>query len=188
MIKEKTEQLFDCRFIVDYEITDIARAVSNFRSEWSIDTSRQDYGNSQRETSCFWLVDIEPPKNSNSRKDSRIALKNESNLITKQLFSIIESLEVISNGKVGKALLARLTPHSQVYPHKDRGLLFECSRRFHIPITTNDQSYITVGATKLNMRQGECWEINNCATHSAQNLGKTDRVHLIVDIILNEYM
>jgi hypothetical protein len=35
------------------------------------------------------------------------------------------------------------------------------------------------------MKLGECWEVNNAKIHGCYNLGKTDRVHLMVDIINN---
>jgi hypothetical protein len=39
-----------------------------------------------------------------------------------------------------------------------------------------------VGEDKRNLKLGEIWEINNDKKeHSVDNLGETDRIHLIVD-------
>jgi hypothetical protein len=179
MIEEKIKNLFDFRYIKTFEVKDIADTVASFSNEWFIDTSRQDNGISQRETFVFWIADT---------KDRVLTIKNEFHKVTNQIFPIIDSLEKRANGVVARALLAKLEANSQVYPHKDSGRIFESGRRFHVPIITNNQSYITVNDVQLHMMQGECWEINNCAKHSAKNLGQTDRVHLIVDVILKEYL
>ena len=38
------------------------------------------------------------------------------------------------------------------------------------------------------MKVGECWEINNSLLHSVENNGKTERIHLLVDILPNKFI
>jgi hypothetical protein len=57
------------------------------------------------------------------------------------------------------------------------------TRRYHIPLITNDLSMFTNGDTVLHMGVGECWEINKSNLHSVTNPGEEDRIHLIVDMI-----
>jgi hypothetical protein len=38
------------------------------------------------------------------------------------------------------------------------------------------------------MYEGECWEINNMQYHEVINDSEEDRIHLIIDIIPNEYI
>ena len=40
----------------------------------------------------------------------------------------------------------------------------------------------TVNGETVNMKEGECWEINNQRPHSVLNDSDIDRVHLLVDI------
>ena len=38
------------------------------------------------------------------------------------------------------------------------------------------------------MQEGQCWEINNAKNHSVENNGTTDRIHLLIDIMPNEFI
>jgi hypothetical protein len=89
------------------------------------------------------------------------------------------------NGKIMRALLVKLTAGKSIRPHVDVvGFSLSIGRRIHIPIQTNDDCFFTVGDDKRNLKLGEMWEINNDKKmHSAENLGQTDRIHLIVDWI-----
>ena len=59
------------------------------------------------------------------------------------------------------------------------------SRRHHVPIITSEQTLFGVGTEKINMLEGECWEINNTRFHSVENDSDIDRVHLLIDIMPN---
>lgn len=87
------------------------------------------------------------------------------------------------NGKIMRALLVKLTAGTSIPPHVDTvGFSLVLCRRIHIPIQTNDECIFTVSNEKRNLKVGEVWEINNDKqTHSVDNFGKTDRVHLMVD-------
>lgn len=84
--------------------------------------------------------------------------------------------------------LLRLASGSIIKPHKDYRLGYEDDNfRIHIPITTNrDVSFILDGH-KLTMNPGECWYTNVNFTHSVSNDGKTDRVHLVIDLERNDW-
>jgi hypothetical protein len=88
-------------------------------------------------------------------------------------------------GKIMRALLVKLTAEKSIRPHVDIvGFSLVVCRRIHIPIQTNDDCFFTVGDDRRNLKLGEVWEINNDKKrHSVDNLGKTDRIHLIVDWI-----
>jgi aspartyl/asparaginyl beta-hydroxylase (cupin superfamily) len=89
------------------------------------------------------------------------------------------------NGKIMRALLVKLTAGKSIRPHVDTvGFSLVVGRRIHIPIQTNDDCFFTVGGDRRNLKLGEMWEINNDKKeHSVENLGETDRIHLIVDWI-----
>lgn len=87
------------------------------------------------------------------------------------------------NGKIMRALLVKLMAGTSIPPHVDTvGFSLVLCRRIHIPIETNEECIFTVSDEKRNLKVGEVWEINNDKQrHSVDNLGKTDRVHLMVD-------
>lgn len=99
--------------------------------------------------------------------------------------SLVEKLEVKFNGMAGLIIYARLPPDKKITPHADPGFYLSIVHRIHIPIFTNDECYFELDKTKVHMKEGYVYEINNLMLHSAINNGKSDRIHLIVDIIPN---
>jgi hypothetical protein len=60
--------------------------------------------------------------------------------------------------------------------------------RLHIPITTNEGVSITLDGQRLVMKPGELWYLDVQRVHSARNAGDTDRVHLVLDLVVNDYL
>ncbi|MGE9314953.1 aspartyl/asparaginyl beta-hydroxylase domain-containing protein [Niabella sp. CJ426] len=76
-----------------------------------------------------------------------------------------------------------------IKPHRDRELAFEMGEaRLHFPIITNPDVAFFVEDNRLNMQAGECWYINANLTHQVHNNGNTDRVHLVVDCLVNDWL
>lgn len=83
----------------------------------------------------------------------------------------------------------RLTPGSEIKPHKDYDLVFwDGFVRLHIPIITNDKVEFLLEGEAINMQEGECWFADFSKTHSVANRGKTDRVHLVIDCQVNDWL
>lgn len=83
----------------------------------------------------------------------------------------------------------RLTPGSVIQPHRDPDLVFwDGIARLHIPITTHDQVVFTLEDTHLPMQPGECWYADFSRTHSVANHGHTDRIHLVIDVAVNDWL
>ena len=61
-------------------------------------------------------------------------------------------------------------------------------KRHHIPIVTNDEVWFYVDGEKKNLKTGEIWEIDNTKLHKVENLSNKDRVHVIVDILPNDFL
>jgi hypothetical protein len=106
-------------------------------------------------------------------------------LFEEEILKIEEKIKLSTgeNGKIMRAILVNLTAGKSIVPHVDTvGLTLVLCRRIHIPIQTNESCFFTVGDDKRNLKLGEIWEINNDKKeHSVDNLGETDRIHLIVD-------
>lgn len=86
------------------------------------------------------------------------------------------------------ARLMRLTPGSLIKPHRDHDLAAECgTARVHIPITTNPGVDFRLNDIPVDMRPGEAWYLRLMDTHSVANRGITDRVHLVIDCVVNDW-
>jgi Aspartyl/Asparaginyl beta-hydroxylase len=85
--------------------------------------------------------------------------------------------------------LMRLTPGSVIKPHRDHDLAAEWgAARIHIPITTNPDVEFLLNGTPLAMAPGEAWYLRLADEHAVANRGTTDRVHLVIDCIVDNWL
>src|SRR5690606_20594273 len=59
--------------------------------------------------------------------------------------------------------------------------------RIHIPITTNSEVHFFINSEEVKMLAGECWYGNFNLPHRVRNVGKTDRIHLVMDCLRNDW-
>jgi hypothetical protein len=60
--------------------------------------------------------------------------------------------------------------------------------RLHFPVFTNPQVDFFLDNTRLEMHEGECWYINANLPHRVANKGNNDRIHLVIDCKVNEWL
>jgi quercetin dioxygenase-like cupin family protein len=85
--------------------------------------------------------------------------------------------------------LMRLAPGSRIHEHSDHDLAAEWSHaRLHIPITTNDRVDFRLNGTRVDMTPGSVWYLRLADPHSVINAGTTDRVHLVIDAVVNPWL
>ena len=85
--------------------------------------------------------------------------------------------------------LLNLKAGSIIKKHKDIGLCFEQGEaRLHFPIFTNSSVRFMVDEQIVDMHEGECWYINANRLHEVANYGTADRVHLVIDCQVNEWL
>lgn len=85
--------------------------------------------------------------------------------------------------------LMRLAPGSIIKEHRDHDLAAEWgAARIHIPIVTNDDVEFLVNRVPVAMEPGSAWYLRLSDPHSVANRGITDRVHLVIDCIANDWL
>jgi hypothetical protein len=85
--------------------------------------------------------------------------------------------------------LLRMGPGTVIKPHRDHTLSFEDAEvRLHIPIITNESVEFISDGERLDMEEGECWYVNASLPHSVANHGTTDRIHLVIDCKVNDWL
>jgi hypothetical protein len=85
--------------------------------------------------------------------------------------------------------LMNLPAGSIIKQHTDPELSFEQGEaRFHFPVVTNDQVDFRVENKRVIMPMGSSWYINANLPHSVSNLGISDRIHLVVDCRVNQWV
>lgn len=81
-----------------------------------------------------------------------------------------------------------LAAGAHIKPHRDHGLNYENgSLRLHIPIKTNADVEMIIENDRFIMKEGECWYVNFGLKHAVENNSPSERVHLIIDCLANEW-
>jgi hypothetical protein len=85
--------------------------------------------------------------------------------------------------------LMRLTPGSVIKEHHDNDLAFEQGMvRIHIPVVTNDGVDFRLNGQRCVMAAGSSWYLRLSDPHSVANRGTADRVHLVIDAVVDDWV
>ena len=87
------------------------------------------------------------------------------------------------------ARLLKLASGSSIREHRDYELSFEEGEiRLHIPIVTGPDVEFALAGRPIVMAAGECWYLNLNLPHRVTNRDHADRVHLVVDCVVNDWL
>lgn len=76
-----------------------------------------------------------------------------------------------------------------IKPHTDKELCFEKGEaRLHFPLKTNPMVGFYIEDERIRLNEGECWYINANLMHSVFNRGNADRIHLVIDCRVNDWL
>ena len=85
--------------------------------------------------------------------------------------------------------LLKLSAGSIIREHQDYDLGYESGEvRIHVPVLTNPQVEFYLDNKRIVMNSGECWYLDLHRPHRVYNRGSTDRIHLVVDCVLNDWL
>ena len=84
--------------------------------------------------------------------------------------------------------LMRLTPGSAIKEHSDHDLAAEEGvARIHVPVLSNDGVEFHLNRVPVAMKPGETWYLRLADPHSVTNGGDADRVHLVIDVVVDDW-
>lgn len=87
------------------------------------------------------------------------------------------------------ARLMRLGAGSRINEHRDPDLDVEAGTvRLHIPVRTNPAVDFRVNGTRVTMAAGSVWYLKLSDPHRVTNGGATERVHLVIDALVNDWL
>ena len=85
--------------------------------------------------------------------------------------------------------LLKLKARSNILEHRDYKLGFEDGEmRLHIPVVTNPAVAFFLNGERVPMQAGETWYVNVNLPHRVDNASDTDRIHLVMDCVVNEWL
>ena len=85
--------------------------------------------------------------------------------------------------------LLKLGAGAIIKEHKDADLCYEKGEvRIHIPIITDPLVEFILDQERMFPKAGECWYMNFNLPHSINNFSDHDRVHLVIDAEVNDWV
>lgn len=112
--------------------------------------------------------------------------ENNANMIR---FASVNALVDSLQCPVMSVRFLNLQAGAKIKPHRDHDLAFEMGEaRLHFPITTSEFVEFYLDSQLLKMGEGECWYINANLEHEVENKGETDRIHLVIDCKVNDWL
>ncbi|EON77005.1 hypothetical protein ADIS_2548 [Lunatimonas lonarensis] len=164
---------FNFKFLGAIEVAGIGGKLGSL--DWGYFTHRQKVHEVHKETLTVPLLF--------DQGFSKINLYKDFGQFMRELEPVKKILsETLGKGYLQFALLVNLPAGKQVLRHVDLADGFKLFSRVHIPIQTNENCFFEVDGEVIHMKAGEVWEINNSEKpHAVQNLGDTDRIHLLLD-------
>lgn len=98
--------------------------------------------------------------------------------------SIVEFVQTLfPDFKMVRGEIVNLTSGKSLTPHIDVHWFHKESKRIHIPIISNAESFLTFEGRQYQLISGKVYEINNRIMHSGFNHGTTDRIHVVIDLM-----
>lgn len=85
--------------------------------------------------------------------------------------------------------LLKLNAGSVIKEHRDAELNFERGEiRLHIAVCTHPDVEFLLDKERVNLQEGECWYMNFNLPHSIHNKSAVNRVHLVIDAVVNDWV
>ncbi|MBV9346158.1 MAG: aspartyl/asparaginyl beta-hydroxylase domain-containing protein [Gammaproteobacteria bacterium] len=92
----------------------------------------------------------------------------------------------------GRMRILRLAPGCVIGEHRDVGAEVGCLAfgqvRLHVPIITNDRVTFFVGGERIRMQAGRLYYVNFSKRHYVRNDGAEARIHLVMDLKVNDWL
>ena len=90
---------------------------------------------------------------------------------------------------VKSARLLKLGAGARIIEHRDYNLSLDDGEvRLHVAITTGPLVDFYLNGERIVMNPGECWYINANLPHKVDNRGSSDRVHLVMDCKVDDWL
>ena len=91
--------------------------------------------------------------------------------------------------ELNSARLLSLAPGAVIKHHRDYGLGPEDGEvRIHIPIQTHELVHFYLEEQRVPMAEGQAWFLNFNRFHRVDNFSPVNRIHLVVDCVMNAWL
>lgn len=164
----------------NYELTELLLKFEKllYEHDWS-KLQLQRSGPLEGSSVIFHQLYFPVEQNINDIKYDPIDLKLQN--ISYELINSV--MQLFPNYTILKGEISTCMPGVEQRTHVDPRVFHRFSKRLHLPIITNDFSFLEVDNTQYHLEKYNIYEFNNLKPHRSLNLGNTIRTHIIIDII-----
>ncbi len=181
----ETEIIRYARLPVSYDLAPLQQEVARLASGWKPHFNERHYNGE------WTVLPLRSPGGSEDTIVPDLMMNNTSYEDT-PLMELCPSAKKLTDQfrcEILSARLLNLKKGAVIKAHVDAELAFERGEaRLHFPVFTNDQVEFYVEDDRVIMQEGECWYINAKRKHRVANLGDTDRIHLVIDMKVNDWL
>lgn len=104
-------------------------------------------------------------------------------------FTSVKKLLATINCPLLAVRFLNLQAGAVIKQHRDIELAFEKGEaRLHFPVITNPAVEFYCEDERVYLKEGECWYLNANLPHRVSNNSDTDRIHLVVDCTVNDWL
>ena len=98
----------------------------------------------------------------------------------REFFELVE--EHFKGAELGFNMVSKVIPKQVIPLHTDQHD-HDCKTRVHIPLITDPHAYFYTGGEFFHMGVGKVYVIDPSREHGVANLGTSERVHLIFNVV-----
>jgi len=153
---------------------------------WNRQTIRQSYpGSAHADTKCIFIrgpLGFTPELYFNDL--GSVDYREEQCALPAAMELVDYVCSMLGVTELGRVLIVKLKAGSAVTPHVDEGRYADHFTRLHIVLTSNPRCVNVTGGRVDHWKPGSVWWFNHKLKHFAINDGKTDRIHMIVDVVM----
>lgn len=100
---------------------------------------------------------------------------------------VFDIMRAVEAERLGRVMITRLVPGARIEPHRDvLGVYATYYTRYHVALQSLPGALFRCGAETVNMRTGDVWWFDASAEHELANNSADDRVHLLIDVRVNQ--
>lgn len=176
------------RVAANIDVSAINEQLANSETLWTEITARQDFdGTAHVDTETIFLLGPAELTAESAQHSLSVVSYPPLRLFWPDVADIVEPLEPrLGITEYGRAMIVKLKPGGRIAPHTDEGGYAEHFSRLHIVLQSDPGNRFECGNESAQMLPGEAWWFDHQVEHSAANNSKSDRIHLIMDVVASE--
>lgn len=100
---------------------------------------------------------------------------------------VLNVMRMVNGSRLGRVLITRVAPGGKILPHKDvMGEYAKYYTRYHLVLQGFPGSLFACGDETVQMMTGDLWWFDATAEHSVVNNSQDDRVHMLIDVRVDQ--